>query len=176
MIPDISLEAVIELLVMILALTGLGAEAPEYPEHGTVTEVVDGDTIKIENSYETYTIRFLGVDTPESNGAVHPSEFRNTSESCLRTYADNSKAYTQQELLGKNVTLNYDDVSGKTGSFGRLLAEVEYDGGNINENLLELGYARFYEDERYLDNRKERYKSLEEQAVEKEKGVWADCQ
>lgn len=175
MIPDINFEAIIEFLMFILALTGLGAEPPEHPNQGTVTEVVDGDTVKIQNTYETYTVRFLGVDTPESRGAVHPSEFRNASESCLKTYADTSTAYVKQELLGKNVSLVYDDVAGKKGGFGRHLAEVRYDGENINKNLLKLGYARFYEDEGYITSRKKEYSSLEEQAVNNEKGVWAGC-
>ena len=67
-----------------------------------VFSVVDGDTIKVTLNNEKYTVRLVGVDTPES---VHPNKEKNTKEGKI------ASDYTKNRLTGKNVYLQK-DVSG----------------------------------------------------------------
>jgi len=55
---------------VILAI-GLSASLSWAAEVGTVTRIVDGDTIKVRIGRKSETVRLIGVDTPES---AHPSK------------------------------------------------------------------------------------------------------
>ena len=67
-----------------------------------VVAVVDGDTIKVMLNNEKYTVRLVGVDTPES---VHPNKEKNTIEGKI------ASDYTKSRLQDKNVYIQK-DVSG----------------------------------------------------------------
>ena len=67
-----------------------------------VVAVVDGDTIKVRLNNEKYTVRLVGVDTPES---VHPNKEKNTKEGKI------ASDYTKSRLQDKNVYIQK-DVSG----------------------------------------------------------------
>ena len=67
-----------------------------------VVSVVDGDTIKVMLNNEKYTVRLVGVDTPES---VHPNKEKNTKEGKI------ASDYTKSRLQDKNVYIQK-DVSG----------------------------------------------------------------
>ena len=67
-----------------------------------VVAVVDGDTIKVMLNNEKYTVRLVGVDTPES---VHPNKEKNTKEGKI------ASDYTKSRLQDKNVYIQK-DVSG----------------------------------------------------------------
>ena len=67
-----------------------------------VFSVVDGDTIKVILNNEKYTVRLVGVDTPES---VHPNKEKNTVEGKI------ASDYTKSRLQDKNVYVQK-DVSG----------------------------------------------------------------
>ncbi|NDJ51833.1 MAG: nuclease, partial [Chloroflexi bacterium] len=75
-------------------------------EEGFVTFVVDGDTVDVAIQGEVFRVRYIGVDTPESN------------EPCF----DEATAANAQLVAGQNVTL-VRDVS-DTDQFGRLLRYV----------------------------------------------------
>ena len=93
---------------------------------GIVTDVIDGDTIRIEDDV---TIRFAMVNTPErgENGYGEATEF--TSSLCP---------------VGSKVIVDEDD--GQTeGSYGRMVAKVYCnDGMLVNEELLKEGHATLY--------------------------------
>lgn len=91
-----------------------------------VAKVIDGDTIKLANGD---TIRYIGVNTPES---VHP-------KIKLQCFGKEASDYNQQLVAGKTVTLEK-DVS-ETDKYGRLLRYVYVDGEMINEKLVHDGYA-----------------------------------
>ncbi len=63
----------------------------EYDDIETVevASVVDGDTIKVYLEGERYTIRMIGIDTPES---VHPDESKNT------IYGQKASDYAKQTI------------------------------------------------------------------------------
>ncbi len=86
--------------------TQIGTTKKDYDEGKKVMvnvySVVDGDTLKVTLDNEKYTVRLVGVDTPES---VHPNKEKNTIEGKI------ASDYTKSRLQDKNVYLQK-DVSG----------------------------------------------------------------
>ncbi len=106
----------------------------------TVLEVIDGDTIKVSipnprpiQLKAQETIRFLGIDAPETSASPRPAGY----------YGEEAKAYVKKLLAGKSVRLAFDwDLRDK---YGRLLAYIYLtDGTCVNLHLVEQGYAFAY--------------------------------
>lgn len=105
----------------------------------TLTDVVDGDTIKvIDANGNLIKVRLIGIDTPES---VHVDESKNTE------YGNIASDYTKMilsDFIGKNVYLTYDEE--KTDKYGRTLAYVYLAKPSINSMLnymiIANGYAK----------------------------------
>jgi len=98
------------------------------PQTGKVVDVVDGDTIKVllDQDGQTYTIRYIGMDTPESTTQVE-------------YFGAEASVRNVQLVFGKNVTL-IKDVS-ETDRYGRLLRYVIVDNLFVNYELVAQGYA-----------------------------------
>ena len=60
---------------------------PQDIETVEIASIVDGDTIKVYLDGERYTIRMVGIDTPES---VHPDPEKNT------VYGQKASEYAKQ--------------------------------------------------------------------------------
>ena len=90
-------------------------------EKGICTNVVDGDTIYLDNGDK---IRFVGVNTPERG---------------VEGYIT-SKNFVQKLCLNKEVGIDIDD-SKHSDRYGRTLGVVIVDGKNVNEMLLKEGLA-----------------------------------
>jgi micrococcal nuclease len=99
----------------------------EQSEVITVTEVVDGDTIKLSTGQ---TLRYIGIDTPETK---HPQQG-------IECYGREAAQRNTELVLGKQVTLEK-DVS-ETDRYGRLLRYVYVNGSMINQQLVQEGYAQ----------------------------------
>jgi len=125
-----------------------------------VTEVIDGDTIKIEGGQ---TIRYIGIDTPET---VHPSK----PVECFGKEASNKN----KELVeGKRVKLEK-DVS-ETDKYGRLLRYVWVGDIFVNDYLVRQGYAYAYTyppDVKYSDQ----FVESQQEAKDNNRGLWTSCQ
>ncbi|PIZ76026.1 hypothetical protein COY05_02850 [Candidatus Peregrinibacteria bacterium CG_4_10_14_0_2_um_filter_38_24] len=126
-----------------------------------VTEVVDGDTIEINNSFK---IRFIGVDTPETVDPTKPVQ-------CFGTEASN---IAKEKLLNQTVTLESDETQGDKDKYDRLLRYVILgDGTNFNKWLIENGYGHEYTYKKAYKYQKE-FKTSEKQAMDSNVGLWAD--
>jgi endonuclease YncB( thermonuclease family) len=81
------------------------------PQTWKVVDVVDGDTIKVlmDQDGQTYTIRYIGMDTPESTSQIE-------------YFGPEAASKNVQLVFGKNVIL-IKDVS-DTDRYGRLLRYV----------------------------------------------------
>ena len=90
-------------------------------EKSVCTNVVDGDTIYLENGDK---VRFVGVNTPERGVEGYIA----------------SKNFVQKLCLNKEVGIDIDD-SKHTDKYGRILGVVIVDGKNVNEMLLKEGLA-----------------------------------
>lgn len=123
-----------------------------------VSEVVDGDTIKLSNGE---TVRLIGVDTPET---VHPNK-------PVEKFGREASAFTKQLLLGKQVRLEYDQDT--RDRYQRLLAYVYLpDGTSANEQIVASGFGYAYT--QFPFKYMERYREIEKRARAQRRGLWAD--
>jgi micrococcal nuclease len=100
---------------------------------GTVSNVIDGDTIKVSPAVNGLKdVRLIGVDTPET---VDPAEG-------VEPYGPQASAFTTRELSLRRVRLEFDRE--RMDQYGRLLAYVHTDGSMFNEELVGKGYAQAY--------------------------------
>lgn len=143
-----------------LADTGESGGSGQIPVE--VVSVIDGDTIRILYDGDETTVRYLLVDTPETN---HP-RFGQQPLGPEATEAN------RQLLQSGNVEIEF-DVGERLDDYGRLLAYLYVDGESVQEQLLEAGHARvayiFPPNTRYLDE----FENAERQAKKQNLGIWA---
>lgn len=129
-----------------------------------VTRVVDGDTIEVEIDGREYTLRYIGINTPETVDPRRPVE----------CFGQESSDFNKRLVLGKSVSLEK-DVS-ETDAFGRLLRYVWLDGEMVNATLVREGYAQasaYPPDVKHQDL----FSSLQAQAAGAGRGLWgAACE
>lgn len=133
-------------------------------EKALVTKVVDGDTIVVNN---TITVRFVGIDTPETVDPRRPV-------GCFGKEASNE---TKKLLTGKTVVLEK-DIS-ETDKYGRLLRFIYLplsDGQTlfVNDYLVREGFAKaktYKPDVKF----EQKFLEAEKQAKENNKGLWGKC-
>jgi micrococcal nuclease len=145
-----------------VAMFAVGCAGPDTtcgPTSATVTRVIDGDTVDLDSGER---IRYLLVDTPESvNGATD-------------CYGQNAKQLNSDLVMGKQVTLAYDE-SGCTDRFDRLLAYVSVDGVEVNRTLVERGYACVLYIPPAGTARHSEFQNLETVARATGRGMWSAC-
>ena len=96
----------------------------------TVTRVVDGDTVEVSFAGTTYTVRYIGIDAPETVAPNRPIE----------PYGREASSRNTELVLGKAVRLEK-DVS-ETDKYGRLLRYVYVGDLFVNAELVRGGYAQ----------------------------------
>lgn len=136
-------------------------------ERVTVLEVVDGDTIKVDISGKEYTVRYIGIDTPETVDPRRPV-------GCFGKEASNEN---KKLVSGKTVFLQK-DVS-ETDKYKRLLRYVflPLENGSllfVNDYLVREGFAKaltYPPDVKY----NEQFRDAEKQAREGKRGLWGRC-
>jgi len=136
---------------------------PPRGKMATVTRVVDGDTAHVLFRGKDVTIRFIGVDTPETVAPGQPIE----------CYGPESSAFTTQRLTGRKVRLEFDVE--RIDPFGRTLAYLWMpDGSMFNETLVREGLANvatYPPDTRYVD----RFEAAQRSANAANRGLWGAC-
>ncbi|MEX2445716.1 MAG: thermonuclease family protein [Dehalococcoidia bacterium] len=145
--------------------TGISTIAPVTPgrEAGTVTRVVDGDTIDVALEGGVARVRYIGIDTPETVDPRRPVQ-------CFGVEASVENA---RLVEGRRVELER-DVS-ETDPFDRLLRYVWVDGAMVNETLVRGGFAHALE---YPPDVKhaELLRAAEREAREAGRGLWGACE
>ncbi|MBM4434098.1 MAG: hypothetical protein FJ028_03120, partial [Chloroflexi bacterium] len=133
-------------------------------QQARVVSVTDGDTIRVELEGRTVTVRYIGMDTPETVAPGRPVE----------RYGPEATEANRRLVEGRTVTLEK-DVS-ETDSFGRLLRYVYVDQFSgvvmVNAELVRLGYARvatYPPDVKYVSL----FLDLEREARARNAGLWA---
>lgn len=133
-------------------------------ESAAVVAVVDGDTIRVALRGQTATVRYIGVDTPET---VDPRR-------AVERLGPEAMEANRRLVEGRTVTLER-DVS-EMDSFGRLLRYVYVESFTgitmVNAELVRLGYARvstFPPDVKYQSL----FLDLEREARSANRGLWA---
>jgi micrococcal nuclease len=131
---------------------------------GRVVQVVDGDTIDVQLGATRETVRYIGVDTPETKHPTKPVQ-------CYGRRASDFNGRLVSDELVRLVA----DVE-RRDRYGRLLAYVYRvrDGLFVNAELARLGYAQplsIAPDVRYA----ERFAGLTRRAREQGRGLWSAC-
>lgn len=165
-----AVKALIALGLLFFVCGAAYTSAPSVPVLDTkglsaygVTEIVDGDTIKVQIGNTETTVRLIGVDTPET---VHPSK-------PVEEYGKEASSFTRNLLAGESVYLTSDAQSTDTDKYGRKLAYVwRYpDGMFVNLEIVRQGYGHAYTV--YPFDHQQLFKTYETRAREIGKGLWA---
>ena len=136
--------------------------APGSRDEATVIRVVDGDTIHVLLDGVDTTVRFIGVDTPETVAPGQPIE----------CYGPEASKFTTARLAGRAVDLEFD--ADLIDPYDRTLAYVWLDGRLFNETLVRRGFA---EAKAYPPNvaHQDEFDSAENRARAGRRGLWGAC-
>jgi micrococcal nuclease len=139
-----------------------------------VVEVIDGDTIDIRFQNGTVErVRMLGVDTPETTADKNkPNEYDGITDlECLEMWGGKAKDFTKQ-LEGKTVIIEFDNIAGTRGYYGRLLAYVYFENTtDFTAELVKRGYARVYVEGNF--KKEDEYLKYQEKAIRERIGLWS---
>jgi micrococcal nuclease len=132
---------------------------------GLVVRVVDGDTVKVRIGDRVRTVRYIGVDTPES---VKPG----TPVQC---YAKPASHFNERLVEGRRVRLRYGPEH--YDRYGRVLAYVYLASDRhafVNAELVRRGYVRtlaIAPNTQFAG----RFARLERRAQREGLGLWSAC-
>ncbi len=115
------MKLLFSILIVFLFATPINAQTIT----GKVISVADGDTITIlSNNNQQTKIRLYGIDTPEK----------------AQAYGKKAKKFTASLTAGKQVKVKIYDID----KYGRSVGVVFVNGVNVNEQLIENGFAWQY--------------------------------
>ena len=108
---------------------------PAFKYAAKVIKVIDGDTIDcvIDLGFYVSTherFRLYGIDTPE----------KTSKNATVKKLAFDASKYVTDTIQGKDIIL---ECFGKD-KYGRWLAIVTFNDVNLNDHLIELGFAKAY--------------------------------
>lgn len=129
------------LLVLLLCL----AFAKE-PEAVTLVRVIDGDTIKIVENGRNVSVRLWGIDAPE----------------LAQSFGKESRDFLHSRCAGARVAI----VRKGKDKYRRILGIVFCNGENMNEALVQNGFAWAYLHKKYVP--------LMESARKQRRGLWSE--
>jgi endonuclease YncB( thermonuclease family) len=131
----------------------------------SVNEFVDGDTIRVNMNGAIETVRFIGMDTPETHKPNTP----------VQCYGPQAAAYTKQIIGNNAVRLESDPLNTNRDRYGRLLRYVYLpDGTLVETKLINEGYAFAYT--LFPFSKKAEFSASQETAKQTGKGLWSACQ
>lgn len=133
-----------KLLLLMAFLLSLILPSFALAESAIVTKVIDGDTIKVilEGDTNTTTIRFAGIDTPETSSFSYKAKYDNKKcTNKLLVLGKKSKAELNTLVaVGDKVIINFIDEKSHDRSVGIVIAN----GINLNQVMVQRGYAYMY--------------------------------
>jgi micrococcal nuclease len=139
-----------------------GPEAGPAAAIGTVTRVVDGDTVEVRIGATVEDVRYIGVDTPET---VDP-------EAPVQCFGRRASSFNHRLVEGRRVRLVFGRE--RRDAYGRLLAYVYIRKHQVNAALLRRGLARTLSippNTRYSPL----FARLETTAARAGRGLWGAC-
>lgn len=129
-----------------------------------ITKITDGDTLHITMDGRDETVRLIGINTPETVDPRRPVE----------CFGKEASARMKEVAGGKIVRLEYDDTQDTRDAYGRILAYVYLeDGQMLNRKMIAEGYAYEYT---YMVPYKyqEEFRQLQRLAQSANRGLWAE--
>jgi micrococcal nuclease len=146
------------LLFALASSPGCSGDGPCGPSEATVTRVVDGDTLELDDGRK---IRLLLVDTPETT---------NGHDDC---YGTNAATFTSDLVLNKQVQLDFDVEC--TDRYGRTLAYVTVDGQEVNRLIIQRGFGCVLHISPDGDSRVDEFNGYQVEAKSANRGLWGAC-
>jgi micrococcal nuclease len=142
----------------------LGSSPAGPTTFAMVVGIVDGDTIKVEIDGQVFTVRYIGIDTPETVDPSSPVQWMGPEASAANAVLVEG----QQVVLEKDIS--------EVDRFDRLLRYVWLEQGTgwllVNYELVRLGFASsatYPPDVRY----QELFLEAERDARDDDRGLWA---
>lgn len=132
----------------------------------SINHFIDGDTIAVNMNGATETVRFIGIDTPETHKPNTP----------VQCYGPAAAAHTKNAIAaqGSKVRLVSDSLSTDRDRYNRLLRYVYLpDGTNLNELNVQQGYAFYYP--YFPFSKSKQFEADEKAAMATKKGLWSAC-
>jgi micrococcal nuclease len=161
-----AVSSLIVIIISGLSLTPAGQKffAPASPGTYRVTKAIDGDTIEVSINGKTETVRFIGVDTPETHDPRKP----------VQCFGEVAAAHTKKLVEGASVRLEADPTNSDRDKYKRLLRYVYLpDGTLLNAELIQDGYGFAYVI--FPFTKLDEFRTLETSAREANRGLWAGC-
>lgn len=129
-----------------------------------VTHVADGDTIHISMNGKDEKVRLIGINTPETVDPRRPVE----------CFGKEASTRMKEIANGKIVRLEYDPTQSTRDTYGRILAYVFLeDGQMLNRKMVAEGYAYEYTYMTPYKYQKE-FRELQTFARTSGRGLWAE--
>ncbi len=129
-----------------------------------VTKVTDGDTLHISMDGKDEVVRLLGINTPET---VDPRRQ-------VECFGKEASERMKEIASGKIVRLEYDDSQSLRDTYGRILAYMYLeDGQMLNRKMVAEGYAYEYT---YMTpyRYQSEFRDLQRLAQSAGRGLWAE--
>lgn len=129
-----------------------------------VVNVSDGDTIQVDMNGKLETIRFVGVDTPETHDPRKQ----------VQCFGKSASEYTKN-LIGHNpVRLEADPLSSNRDRYGRLLRYVYLpDARLVQAEIIKNGYGFAYTS--FPFTKSAEFKKYQDEAMQAKRGLWGTC-
>ena len=128
-----------------------------------VTSITDGDTIKVDINGAIETIRFIGIDTPETKDPGKP----------VKCFGKEASSKMQSLVQSKSVRLAADPSQDDRDKYGRLLRFVFLeDGRNVGYEMIKVGYAHEYTYDKVYQYHTQ-FKAAESAARDSLLGLWS---
>ncbi|MCR4278380.1 MAG: thermonuclease family protein [bacterium] len=176
------------LFLVVLTASGLGlilTDKPEIPvdaigsessignadqfvvlePNATIVRVVDGDTFIaiLDGEDREWTVRMLGIDTPETVDPRKP----------VQCFGKEASQKLTDLIEGTHVRLEGDPEADEVDKYGRLLRNVFLtDGTDVNALMIQEGYAHELTSFPLNAERKAELRQFERDAREGELGLW----
>jgi len=130
-----------------------------------VAKFDDGDTIVVDMNGTDETVRFIGVDTPETHDP----------RKVVQCFGQAAAAFTKQLIGNSLIRLEADPLNTNRDRYGRLLRYIYLpDGTLVNAEIIKQGYGFAYLS--FPVTKADEFRAYEKKAREANRGLWSSCQ
>lgn len=159
-------------IILVLALSqhygwfdpALQSISTNQPGLYTVARFDDGDTIVVQMNGAEETIRFIGVDTPETHDP----------RKAVQCYGQAASEFTRSLIGNQKVRLEADPLNTNRDRYNRLLRYVYLpDGTLVNAALIQQGYGFAYLS--FPVSKDAEFRAYQEEAMREGRGLWSEC-
>lgn len=135
------------------------------PGYYLVLSFADGDTIEVDMNGTKERVRFIGVDTPETQDP----------RVAVQCFGKSASEFTKNMIGSSPVRLEADPTNTNRDRYNRLLRYVYLpDGRLVNAEIIKQGYGFAYT--LFPFEKLEEFRGYEKTAREQGLGLWGSCQ